>query len=148
MEFERSIYIQCAPEGVFAFLRDKDMYPQKEGSPVLVLEKTSEGPVGVGTHYREVVRMLPWVEDEITSVITRYEPPYFLEEDFKGGAMHGHLAYEFQAQGEGTLLIQRESIHYSGVLRLLEPLIGFFLLRKIEERLEAIKTIVEVNGIG
>ena len=74
MYFELSILIRRSPSDVFAFLRDKDQYPQEDDSPVLILEKTTVGPVGVGTRYREVVQMLPFVRGEILSGITRNEP--------------------------------------------------------------------------
>jgi hypothetical protein len=143
MKFERSIHVDRPPADVFAFLRDKDEYLQAEDSPVLVLEKLTPGPPGVGTRYREVLQMLPLVKGEILSQITRFEPPSFLEEDFEGAGMAGHLAYEFAAEGDGTRLIQRESIGYKGLLSLLEPIIGFLLLRKIEERLEDIRAELE-----
>ena len=95
MYFELSIWINRPPADVFAFLRDKDLYPQEPGSPVLVLEKTTPEPAGVGTRYREVVQMLPCYHGEILSEITRFKPNEYLEEDFRGAGMHGHLAYEF-----------------------------------------------------
>ena len=44
MYFELSITINRSPSDVFAFLRDKDKYPQEDGSPVLILEKITPGP--------------------------------------------------------------------------------------------------------
>ena len=72
---------------MFAFLRDKDQHATKPGSPVLVLEKITPGPVGVGTCYREVVQMLPGVRGEILSEITHFEQDVCLEEDFAGAGM-------------------------------------------------------------
>lgn len=82
MYLKLSITINRHQQDVFLFLRDKDKYKQKKDSLVLILEKTTEGPVCVGTKYREVVQMLPFCRGEIISVITRYEPPVYLEEDF------------------------------------------------------------------
>lgn len=143
MYFEFSILIRRSPADVFAFLRDKDQYPQEDDSPVLVLEKTSVGPVGIGTRYREVVQMLPFVRGEILSVITRYEPDQFLEEDFQGARMIGHLAYQFLPEGGGTRLIQRETLSAQGLLRPLEPVIERMLACRLIERLEGIKTVLE-----
>jgi hypothetical protein len=143
MYFELSISIDRPPEDVFAFLRDKDKFPQEEGSPVLVLEMTTQGPPGVGTRYREVVQMLPFFRGEIHSVITRFEPPELLEEDFWGAGMVGHLAYQFLRQGEGTKLIQRETLSYRGALRLFEPVIRPILGRRLRERLREIKACLE-----
>jgi len=89
MDFEFSISIMRSPAKVFALLRDKDKYPQEKGSPVIIQDKTTSGPVREGTHYREVVQMLLFYQGEILSVITRFEPPEFLEEDFWGVGMQG-----------------------------------------------------------
>ncbi len=143
MYFELSILINRAPTDVFAFLRDKDKFPQEEGSPVLVLEKTTPGPPGAGTCYREVVQMLPFYRGEILSEITRFEPNELLEEDFRGAGMSGRLAYHFIQEKDGTQLIQRETLQYRGILKLFEPIIRAILFRKLLERLEDIKAILE-----
>ncbi len=100
MYFELSIAIRWPPCEVFAFLRDIDKYPQKPGSPVLVLEQTTPGPAGVGTRYREVVQMLPFVRGEILSTVTCFVPGESLEEDFEGAGMIGHLAYQFLPEND------------------------------------------------
>jgi hypothetical protein len=143
MHFELSIAIHRPPSDVFAFLRDKDKYPQKQGSPVLVLEQTTPGPAGVGTRYREVVQMLPFVRGEILSEVTRFEPGEALEEDFRGAGMIGHLAYQFLPEGDGTRLIQREVVSTRGFMKVFEPVMGRMLLRQLRKRLEGIKAILE-----
>lgn len=87
--------------------------------------------------------MLPFYRGEILSEITRYEPNEYLEEDFIGAGMRGHLAYQFLAQNGGTTLIQRESLNCQGLLRLFEPLIGLVLERRLHERLALIKEIMD-----
>ena len=143
MNFELAITINCPQKKVFLFLRDKDQHIQKEGSPVLVLERITDAPVSIGTRYREVVQMMPFYKSEILSVLTRYEPYEYLEEDFSGTGMKGHLAYQFIDQGEATKLIQRESIFFSFPLNLINPIIKKILHRKLIERLEEIKTDLE-----
>ena len=147
MYFELSILINRLPSDVFAFLRDKDKYPQEVGSPVLLLEKTTPGTPGVGTCYCEVVQMLPFICGEILSEITRFEPNECLEEVFEGAGMKGHLAYQFLLEGEGTKLIQRETLQYRGVLKLCEPLIQPILGRRLKERLEGIKEDLESGWV-
>jgi carbon monoxide dehydrogenase subunit G len=142
--FEITVTIARPPQDIFAFLRDKDQFPQKSDSPVLVLEKTTPGAVGVGTQYREVVQMLPFVRGEFLSEITRYEPHRFLEEDFRGAGMKGHLAYEFVPEGTSTTLIQRESLELVGPLRLFGSVIEKLLSRHLQERLESIKNELEI----
>ncbi len=147
MYFELSITINRSPSDVFAFLRDKDTYPQEEGSPVLILEKITPGPPGVGARYREVVQMLPFIRGEILSELTRFEPGKFLAEDFHGAGMEGHLAYQFLAEGDGTKLIQRETIRWRGLLKVFEPLIRLVLSRHLKERLEDIKMDLESGWV-
>lgn len=127
------------------FLRDKDKYKQKKGSPVLLLEKTTAGSVGVGTRYREVVQMLPFFKGEIMSVITGYEFPERLEEDFSGAGMTGHLAYRFINEGDVTELIQYEEIYFRFPFNLLNPIIKQVLGQKLLARFEEIKLELE-NG--
>jgi hypothetical protein len=87
--------------------------------------------------------MLPFYRGEILSEITRFEPNQHLEEDFRGAGMYGHLAYQLLPEKEGSKLIQRETLHYQGLLRLCEPLIRVFLNRRLHERLEDIKADLE-----
>jgi hypothetical protein len=143
MYFELSIHIRRRPEEVFAFLRDKDRYPQPPGSPVLALVKTTSGPPQLGTQYREVVQMLPFVRGEILSELTRVDRGKALEEDFHGANMKGHLAYEFRTEGEGTNLIQRETLQTVGLLRFIAPVIRWALARRLTTRLQGIKTVLE-----
>jgi hypothetical protein len=143
MYFELSITIRRPPCDVFAFLRDKDKYPQKPGSPVLVLEQTTPGPAGVGTRYREIVQMLPFARGEILSQVTCFVPGERLEEDFEGAGMIGHLAYQFLPEGDGTRLIQRETVSTRGFLKILVPIMGRMLSRQLRKRLESIKAILE-----
>jgi hypothetical protein len=145
MYFERSIWINRSPEDVFIFLRDKDLYPQKPGSPVLLLDKTTPGEPEVGTRYREIIQMLPFYKGEILSEITRFEPPTYLEEDFCGPGMYGHLAYEFRSEGNGTQLFQRETIRFRGIFVLFEAVIGRVFLPQIEARLSGIKEELETS---
>lgn len=148
MKFERSISINCEPEKVFIFLRDKDQFQQEPGSPVLLLEKTTPGPVRIGTQYREVVQMFPLVKGEILSTIERYEPPVHLEESFRGTGMDGNLAYEINLVEEGTHLIQRETIQFHGLFGLFSSLMGRMLLKAVEARLEGIKKFLESKPAG
>jgi len=148
MKFERSISIRCKPEEVFVFLRDKDQFQQEPGSPVLVLKKTTPGPVEVGTQYREVVQMFPLIKGEILSSVQCCDPPRHLEESFRGAGMEGYLAYEFIPIEEGTLLIQRETIQFHGLFGLLTPLMERMLLKAVEARLEGIKSFLESKPRG
>lgn len=138
MRFESSVRIDRPPAVVFAFMRDKHLAVQEPGSPVLVLEKATPGEVGVGTRFREVVRMLPGVRGEIRSTITRCERDRALEEDFAGAGMRGHLTYGFRAEGDGTRLVQRQTLELVWWLRPLQPLVRRAFARRLRGRLDDI----------
>jgi len=126
-----------------AFLWDKDTFPQKPGSPVLVLEKNTPGPASVGTRFREVVRMFPWMTAEIFSEITRFEPPEWLEETFESSWMRGYLSYQIISEGDGTRLIQRERLDLLGITRFFTPVVKRMLVPRLRNRLEEIKSLLE-----
>jgi hypothetical protein len=148
MYFELSIDIDTTPDVVFNFLREKDLHQQNSGSPVLLLQKTTPEPVGVGTGYREVVRMLPFVKGEILSRVTRYDPPAYLEEDFCGAGMTGHLAYRILTVNHLTRLIQQQRFLFIWPLWLLYPLIRIVLGKRLHARLKAIKRFLESDISG
>jgi len=77
--FRSSANIRRHPEAVFHFLANVDRVQQAGGSPVLALDRTTSAPPGLGTKYREVVRMLPFYNGEFLSEITAFEPPRLLE---------------------------------------------------------------------
>ena len=143
MEFELNIIIERSPYIVFAFLRDKDTYPQEDNSPVLLLERTTTGPLGVRTRYREIVQMLPFYTGEILSEITHYEPGHRLDEDWQGPCMDGSLTYLFLPENGGTKLIQREIVNLCGKLWLFSPIVKLTLGMALRKRLNGIKRILE-----
>ena len=112
-----SIKINKPPSDPFNFLCDKDKFKQPSNSPVLLLEKTTPGPIGVGTRYREVVQMMPFVKRDFLSEVIRFEPFSVLEEKWKGGGMEGILTYFFNPIPEGTELIQHVSVKAFGLLK-------------------------------
>jgi hypothetical protein len=143
MDFDLDVIIERSPYIVFAFLRDKDKYPQEKDSPVLLLEKTTAGPCGVGTRYREIVQMLPFFKGEILSEITHYEPGRRLDEDWQGPCMDGCLTYLFAPENGGTKLIQRETVKLCGWLWLVSPIIKLTLGIALRKRLCDIRRVLE-----
>ncbi len=143
MHFELSVLIDRPVPVVFAFFRDKDKLIQEKDSAVAVIEKTTEGPIGTGTRYREVVHLMPFHREEIRSEITRYEPEKFIEECFESGIMKGRLIYRFFAEGDLTRLIQQEELTMRGLLIPFQPLIQRSFSQKLQSRLDGIKKLLE-----
>jgi hypothetical protein len=139
------VLIDKPPVDVFCFLRDKDTHKQQDNSPVLLLEKTTDGPVGVGTRYREVVQIAPFIKSEILSEITRYEQYSVLDETWIGGGMKGTLTYFFNTTGQGTTLIQHVEIETHWLLKPFDPVIAGTYAKAAQYRLDCIKAILETG---
>ena len=145
MYFELSVLIYRPVPVVFAFFRDKDKLTQEKDSSVAVIEKMTEGSVGRGTRYREVVQMMPFYREEIRSEITRYEPEKLIEECFESGMMYGRLIYLFTAEADQTRLTQQEELSMRGLLIPFQPFIRRTFLKKLQGRLDGIKKLLEAG---
>ena len=103
IEFQTQI--NAAPEEVFAYLSDLEKHP--EWSHCMEIEKTSEGPVGVGSSYRSRGKNFGITANE-TVEVTEHQP----NERFgwrTTGAMGMKFGWSFELspQEGGTLLIER-----------------------------------------
>jgi uncharacterized protein YndB with AHSA1/START domain len=145
--FRSSANIRRSPEAVFHFLANVDRVQQAGGSPVLALDRTTSEPPGLGSRYREVVRMLPFYKGEFVSEITAFEPPRLLEMAWTGPAMAGRDRYELAETQDGTALLHQKWTSPRGLLRMMEPFMRRALLPRLEERLGAIKRALE-EGLG
>jgi hypothetical protein len=141
--FCSSVDIGRQPEVVFDFFANLHLVPQAENSPVLALEMTTPGPPGLGSRYREVVRMLPFFDGEFLSEVTAFEPPRVLEETWTGPAMTGRDRYELAEIPDGTKLVHQKRVSCPGLLRVMEPFMRKPLFTRLEERLKAVKRGLE-----
>jgi uncharacterized protein YndB with AHSA1/START domain len=114
MEFELTAVINRPLEEVFAFFRDVDQHAGQKGTIVPVYDKITPGPVGVGTRYREVVQVMPFVTGEILTEVVGYEPSRRLAYRYVALGMAGELTYCFEAVKEGTRMVQRQSLRPGG----------------------------------
>jgi carbon monoxide dehydrogenase subunit G len=123
MEFSLSIAVDRPVAEVFAFLEDMRNHPQEERSQVILVERLTPEPVGVGTQFREKVQMLPFVQVEMMSEITQHDPNARIEIAWHGGGMEGVLTYSFESQSGVTGLGLHEAVTGKGLMRLAEPVI-------------------------
>jgi hypothetical protein len=141
--FRGSVVIRRPPEVIFEVMANLHRVPQAEGSPVLALDLATSGPVGPGSRFREVVRILPFYSWEFLSEITTYTPPRLLEETFTGPGMSGLIRYDLTEVDEGTELVQQEWLSLRGLLRVFDPMVRRALYSRLEARLDLIKRGLE-----
>lgn len=143
MNFELSTVINRPLEDVFAFFRDIDQHAGQKGTIVPVYDKITPGPTGVGTRYREVVQILPFVTGEILTEVVGFEPLRRLAYHYVALGMAGELAYTFELVEGGTRLAQQQSLQPGGWMRLFSPLIGTAFSRMAARRLAGIQRFLE-----
>ena len=148
MEFSLSIAVDRPVADVFAFLEDMRNHPQEEGSQVILVEKLTPGPIGVGTQFREMVQTLPFVQAEMISEVTQHDRNERIEIAWQGGGMEGVLTYRFESQNGGTGLSLHETVTPIGLMRWAKPVIRRSFERMLGSRLHGIKRVLESRNEG
>jgi uncharacterized protein YndB with AHSA1/START domain len=114
--FENTVMIRRPIEEVFGFLADFENIPTWNYA-IVETHKVSQGPVGVGTIYRQV-RSVPSHSEERFEV-TAHNPPRQLELRGQLGPFPSRLAYALDAIPEGTRITNSVELDLRGPGRLL-----------------------------
>jgi uncharacterized protein YndB with AHSA1/START domain len=139
--FENTVTIRRAVEDVFAFLADFENIPTWNYA-IVETKKTSPGPVGVGTTYRQL-RSVPSRSEEGFQV-TAFEPSSRLEIHGDIGPFTATISYLLAPTDHGTRLtnvVDLESA--SGVLRLVAPLAASRVKTAVAANLDTLKRLLE-----
>ena len=139
--FENTVTIRRAVEDVFAFLADFENIPTWNYA-IVETNKTSPGPVGVGTTYRQL-RSIPSRSEEGFRV-TSFEPIGRLEVHGDIGPFTATISYLLAPTDDGTRLtnvVDLESA--SGALRLAAPLAASRVKRAVAANLDTLKQLLE-----
>jgi uncharacterized protein YndB with AHSA1/START domain len=141
--FENTVTIRRAVEDVFAFLADFENIPSWNYA-IVETKKTSPGPVGVGTTYRQL-RSVPSRSEEGFQV-TAFEPSSRLEVHGDIGPFTATISYLLAPTDHGTRLtnvVDLESA--SGVLRLVAPLAASRVKTAVAANLDTLKQLLETG---
>jgi uncharacterized protein YndB with AHSA1/START domain len=114
--FENVVVISRPIEDVFRFLSDFENVP-KWNYAIVETRKVSEGPVGVGTIYRQV-RSVPGRSEERFEV-TAFEAPRYLEMRGQLGPFPSRLSYALETTPQGTRVTNVVELELRGPGRLL-----------------------------
>lgn len=118
--FQNTITIRRPPVEVFAFLADFQNVPSWNYA-IEQTRKTSAGPVGVGTTYRQT-RTVPRRSEESFHV-TIFEPPTRIAIQGQVGPFHAEISYLTEPTADGTRLANDVELEpSSALLRLIGPL--------------------------
>jgi uncharacterized protein YndB with AHSA1/START domain len=139
--FQNTVTIQRPVQDVFAFLADFENIP-KWNFAIVETEKTSPGPVGVGTTYHQL-RSIPRRSEEGFQV-TAFEPTSHLEVHGDMGPFTATIGYLLEPTGDGTRLTNTVNLQpASGGLRLLAPLATSRVKTAVAANLDTLRQLLE-----
>lgn len=95
--FDTVLVIAASPDRVFSTMVDLDGWSSWMKGLVAV-EKLSDGPVGVGTEWRETRKMMGHVGSEVFDV-TAFDPPRSMSlhvDGARGASKKGHYRYDYR----------------------------------------------------
>jgi uncharacterized protein YndB with AHSA1/START domain len=143
MQFANTITIIRPPAEVFAYLALFENVPLWNYA-ISDTRKTSSGPVGLGSRYRQT-RTLPTRSEE-TFGVTEFEPDRRLSIRGSLGPFHGDVTYQLAPAVSGTTLTNTMNLQPSGPLRLLAPLAASRVKSAVATNLDTLKQILETGG--
>jgi carbon monoxide dehydrogenase subunit G len=140
-----SVEIQRPAEDVFEFLSDLGNAPKWQRG-VAESRRTSEGPIRVGTRFRETVRTMG-MRFEAMCEVTVFDPPRKFSMTADGKMIHyeGDFTFEPIAGGEATRLSVTASMKMKGLWRVLEWIAGREIRKESLAELEDIKKALEAG---
>jgi uncharacterized protein YndB with AHSA1/START domain len=139
--FQNTVTIRRPVEDVFAFLADFENVPTWNHA-IVETRKTSPGPVGVGTTYRQV-RSVPRRSEEGFEV-TAFEPASRLAIHGDIGPFTATVDYLLAPEGDGTRLTNTVDLEPpAGPLRLVAPLATSRVKEAVAANLDTLRRILE-----
>jgi hypothetical protein len=140
MEFSNTITIERSRPDVFEFVSDLENVP-KWNYAIAETRKVSEGPVDIGTTYRQF-RSLPSRSEETLEVV-QLDPDRRFAVRGDLGPLRGTLSYEFEEVGGSTRLTNRAELEGRGIARLAAPIASGRVRNAVAENLETLKRLLE-----
>jgi carbon monoxide dehydrogenase subunit G len=140
MRFTNTVTIHRQPREVFEFLADFENVPRWNYA-IAETHKTSPGPVGVGTTYRQT-RTLPSRAEE-TFQVTGFDPDRRLAIYGDLGPFKGTLVYELQEVEGETLLTNSADLEAQGLLKVAAPLASGRVSQAVAANLQKLKEMLE-----
>jgi len=140
VQFSNTIVIERSPHDVFEFVADLENVPRWNYA-IVETRKTSDGPIGVGSTYRQV-RSVPARSEESLRV-TEFEPDRRFAVRGELGPFEATLTYELEGVGGMTRLTNSADLEASGILKLTAPIASSRIRAAVAANLAALKQLLE-----
>jgi uncharacterized protein YndB with AHSA1/START domain len=140
MEFSNTVAIRQPRDDVFQFVADLENAP-KWNHALIETRKLTEGPVGVGTEFRQV-RSVPSRSEE-TILVTEFEPERRMVVRGDLGPFRATMTYEFEAQGPTTLVTNTAALKADGMVGFAAPIATGRIRDAVAQNLRSLKHLLE-----
>jgi ligand-binding SRPBCC domain-containing protein len=138
---EESIEIHSPVEKVFAFTTDAGRWNTWQ-SIIREAEQTSQGPVGVGTTFRGITRLMGRTM-EWTARATEFEPARKFGKDITAGSVFIEQHNTYSPTPERVKFTVVYNMKLGGVLMVLSPLLVHSMRTELKKSLGSLKQILE-----
>lgn len=139
--FNMSEWVARPPKEVFDFITASENAPKIVNS-VTSMVKLTDGPIGVGTRYRET-RLMHGREQQAELEIVAFEPArkYAMQNVTDG--IETTYRYNFQPERDGTRIDLVCEVKASGIKKLMLPLVAAILKKEDGDHLQRVKKVLE-----
>ena len=139
--FEKSVFISRPQQEVFDFMSNPANDAQWQGSTEAA-EWTSEGPPGVGSTKRSVIRFLGR-KIEGTAEITTWDPPNQYAYKLFGGLVPFDVTVKLESKENGTQLTVTFQGEFRGFFKMAEGLVAKRTEKELDTNHNALKLLLE-----
>lgn len=141
LSYSSSVSIDRSPDVVFPWFTE----PAKQGQwSDVQMRRLTEGPFGAGSRLEVTFGMGP-LKARIGLEITELEVPRRMAWTSFSGPIRWAGHYDLEPVDGGTRVSQQGTLTFSGLWRLLEPLIGAEIRSGEEKELVRLKALVEAS---
>lgn len=139
--FEFSEHIAASPKQVFELISDLSN-ASKFLDNIKGSEKLTDGPIGVGTIFRET-RVVGGKESSADLQVTAYEPPahFGIRSEVEGIKVEYH--YHFAPEAGGTQVRWVCELEASGLRKMMLPMIAGIMKKEDGDHLQKLKAYLE-----
>jgi len=139
--FELNEWIALPPKNVFEFITDTNNAPKIVNS-VKSMVKLTDGPIKVGTRYRET-RLMGSKEHEAELEVASYQPheQYSVQNMTQG--IETTYTYKLVPEKSGTRIKLVCEVKASGIKKMTVPIVVAILKKEDGDHLQRLKTAIE-----
>jgi uncharacterized protein YndB with AHSA1/START domain len=141
-EFSKALVVDCTPEQAFEYLADIARHPEWANNP-LEIEKTSEGPIAVGSTFSSIGKQMGTHRGEVKIVeLVPNEKIVYESDDDTGRLRHTFLL----APSDGGAMITKSGQVLEAkslLMKVASPIFGLVVPRGLDQDLRSIRARLE-----